>query len=169
MSRSINRVKSAAAGLGLDIEVDLMPVSTRSAKEAALACKCFIDQIVKSLVFEGTKTGQLKLCLVSGRHELNLTKLGELLGEQLKRADPKRVRAETGFAIGGVAPFGHLHSIETWLDQALLEYTEVWAAAGTPNAVFRINPARLLQVLNMKTFSNDNDSKRCKEFSSQWN
>lgn len=154
MSKSINRVTETAKALGLDITVQTMPETTRSAADAAQACGCAIGQIVKSLVFEGTRSGALKLVLVSGRHDLNLDLAVEVFGEPLKRADPKRVRAETGFAIGGVSPLGHLTQPDTWMDQDLLQYQGVWAAAGTPNAVFCVDPSRLARVLEAQIFTN---------------
>lgn len=143
MSKSVKRVEQAARDEGLDITVRRMPDSTRTAADAARACDCEVAQIVKSLIFEGRESGALKLLLVSGAHEVDLTQARTLFGEDLTRADPKRVRAETGFAIGGVSPIGHLTAIDTWMDSALLRHDLVWAAAGAPNAVFSIAPKAL--------------------------
>jgi prolyl-tRNA editing enzyme YbaK/EbsC (Cys-tRNA(Pro) deacylase) len=143
MSKSVKRVEQAATAAGLQVVVQRMPDSTRTASEAAQACGCTVAQIVKSMIFEGAESGALKLLLVSGAHEVDLTRAEALFGERLARADPKRVRAETGFAIGGVAPIGHLSPIETWIDTTLAQHDVVWAAAGAPNAVFRVNPAAL--------------------------
>lgn len=142
-SESVRRVTAAAATLGLDVAVRRMPASTRTAAEAAQACDCEIGQIVKSLVFEGAVSGGLTLFLVSGAHALNEVAAEEAIGEPLRRADPKRVRAETGFAIGGVSPIGHLAPIRTVFDAHLSRYDVVWAAAGAPNAVFSVAPAAL--------------------------
>ena len=144
MSKSVKRVEQAAKRLGQDISVEFMPESTRTALDAAKACNCDVGEIMKSLVFEGAETGNLKLLLVSGKHDVNLDDAQAIFGEALNRADPKRVRSETGFAIGGVAPIGHLCALETWMDRALLDYSTVWAAAGRPNAVFEICPNALL-------------------------
>lgn len=104
MSKSVKRVKKAIGELGLTVSVQRMPETTRTAQDAAVACGCEVGQIVKSMIFEGVETGKLKLLLVSGQHDVDLTKAPELFGEPLTRADPKRVRSETGFAIGGVSP-----------------------------------------------------------------
>lgn len=154
MSRSIKRVSDAARALGLDLVVRRMAETTRSAADAAKACDCEIGQIVKSLIFEGTQSETLKLILVSGRHDLDLDQSHTIFGEPLRRADPKRVRYETGFAIGGVAPIGHLSELVIWMDDALLQYREVWAAAGAPNAVFCINPKRLAHLPGVRLFTN---------------
>lgn len=143
MSKSVRRVEEAAKSAGLEITVRWMPESTRTATEAAQACECAVAQIVKSMIFEGAETGTLKLLLISGQNTVDPQKMTGILGESLSRANPKRVRDETGFAIGGVAPIGHLSEIETWIDSSLLSHDRVWAAAGAPNAVFSISPQAL--------------------------
>lgn len=150
MSKSVRRVERAAEVAGLDVTVLRMPDSTRTAAEAARACGCGVGQIVKSMIFEGAESGALKLVLVSGAHDLDLARSGALFGEALIRADPKRVREETGFAIGGVSPIGHLAPLETWMDVALLAHEVVWVAAGAPNAVFSIAPETLKRVSGAK-------------------
>ncbi|WP_299737341.1 YbaK/EbsC family protein [uncultured Roseobacter sp.] len=150
MSKSIRRVEEAARAASLQIEIERMPDSTRTASEAAEACACSVAQIVKSMVFEGASTGKLKLLLISGKHDVDLGKAKVLFGEELIRADPKRVRSETGFAIGGVSPLGHLSEIETWMDTELLAHDTVWAAAGAPNAVFSVAPEGLLTATAAK-------------------
>lgn len=152
MSKSVKRVEAAAQTAGLDVKIEKMPESTRTAMDAAKACGCSVGQIVKSMVFEGSETGNLKLLLVSGDHDVNLTKAKELFGEPLVKAEPKRVRAETGFAIGGVSPIGHLSEIETWMDAVLLDHGIVWAAAGAPNAVFCVSPHKLKRVTKAELF-----------------
>jgi len=152
MSKSVKRVEIAAQTIGLDVKIEKMPESTRTAMDAASACGCSVGQIVKSMIFEGSETGNLKLLLVSGDHNVDLTKAKELFGEPLVKADPKRVRAETGFAIGGVSPIGHLSEIETWMDAVLLDHGVVWAAAGTPNAVFCIAPHSLKKATQAELF-----------------
>lgn len=154
MGKSVTRVKQAARDAGLEIEVVTLPDSARTADAAAGSLGCDVGQIAKSLLFEGSNTGALKLILVSGRHTLNLTRAQELFGEPLGRADPKRVRSETGFAIGGVAPIGHLCTMDTYMDAALMEYDTVWGAAGAPETVFAIAPAKLLAVTGAKLFTN---------------
>lgn len=143
MSKSVNRVKAAAEAAGLGTEILRMPDSTRTAEEAAAACGCAVAQIVKSLIFKGGESGKLKLLLVSGSNQVDLAKAADLAGEPLERADPKEVREITGFAIGGVAPIGHLVPVETWMDDTLFGFETVWAAAGAPNAVFESAPEAL--------------------------
>lgn len=146
MSKSVARVEAAAKAAGIAIEVRRTPQTTRTAQEAADACGCAVAQIVKSLIFEGARSGTLKLLLVSGAHDVDPDIAARIIGEPLVRADPKRVRKETGFAIGGVAPIGHLAPIDTWMDMALADHDLVWAAAGAPNAVFSIAPMALKTV-----------------------
>jgi prolyl-tRNA editing enzyme YbaK/EbsC (Cys-tRNA(Pro) deacylase) len=154
MGKSVKRVEAAAQAAGLDVTIVTMPDSTRTAADAAGACGCAIGQIVKSMIFEGDETGKLKLLLVSGDHDVDLTRARALFGETLKRADPKRVREETGFAIGGVSPIGHLSEIDVWMDASLLDHPVVWAAAGAPNAVFAIAPSHLLAASGAALFEN---------------
>lgn len=146
MSRSIERVRAAAAEAGLTIEVFRMGASTRTAEEAARQCGCAVEQIVKSLVFEGVGSGRLYLFLVSGADRLDLEKAAALVGEKLKRADPRKVREETGFAIGGVSPLGHADAIACFADVKLQGYDLVWAAAGAHDAVFSTRPEPLLKA-----------------------
>jgi prolyl-tRNA editing enzyme YbaK/EbsC (Cys-tRNA(Pro) deacylase) len=129
--------------LGLPCRVVELPASTRTAQEAADAVGCAVGQIVKSLVFRGARTDKPILVVASGANRVNEARLGELAGEPIAKADVAFVRAHTGFAIGGVAPLGHPAPIETYIDADLLEYAEIWAAAGTPNAVFALSPADL--------------------------
>ena len=143
MSKSVNRVKAAAEAAGLTVEILRMPDSTRTAAEAAAACGCDVAQIVKSLIFKGGESGALKLLLVSGANQVDLEKAAALVGEPLERADPKEVREITGLAIGGVSPLGHMSPVETWMDETLLGFGTVWAAAGAPNAVFEASPDAL--------------------------
>ncbi len=152
MSKSINRVEAAALAANLNVKIERMPESTRTAADAAEACDCSIGQIVKSMIFEGSDTGNLKLLLVSGAHDVDLTRAKTFFGEPLQRADPKRVRTETGFAIGGVSPIGHKSEIETWMDAELLNYEAVWVAAGAPNAVFSVSPSSLRQITKAELF-----------------
>jgi prolyl-tRNA editing enzyme YbaK/EbsC (Cys-tRNA(Pro) deacylase) len=143
---SMERVAQDAARLGLAIELRVMDQSTRTAEDAAAACGCAVGQIVKSLVFENADTGALVLLLVSGDHNADLEYISETYGLKLKRCDGRRVRDETGFAIGGVAPVGHKAPIETFMDESLMEYDTVWAAAGRPDSVFRVDPKALAEA-----------------------
>ncbi len=153
MSKSVKRVEETARELGLDIAVLRMPETTATAEDAAKACGCDVAQIVKSLIFEGADSGALKLLLVSGANRVDLEKAAGQVGEPLARADAKRVRERTGFAIGGVAPLGHLTPVETFIDAGLLRHAKVWAAAGAPNAVFEIDPQRLVALTGAKEFN----------------
>ena len=144
MAGSIERVTQAASDAGLAIEVRRMGASTRTAEEAATQCGCTVAQIVKSLVFQGETIGKLFLFLVSGSNQLDLAKAAQLAGEPLKRADPRHIRDETGFAIGGVSPLGHLIAIPVFADRSLLAFDVVWAAAGAHDAVFSVEPSALM-------------------------
>jgi prolyl-tRNA editing enzyme YbaK/EbsC (Cys-tRNA(Pro) deacylase) len=139
----LDRVRKAAAALGLDIEIVTMPASTRTAEEAAAACGCSVGAIVKSLVFVGRHSKRPYLILVSGANRVDQDAVADVLGEPLDRPDARFVRDVTGFAIGGVAPFGHVTPLATRIDRALTGYDRVWAAAGTPHAVFAADPRDL--------------------------
>lgn len=154
MGKSTTRVKQAAIDAGLNIDIITLANSARTAVEAAAGLKCEVGQIAKSMLFEGTETGALKLVLVSGVHELNLTQAEKHFGETLGRADPKRVRSETGFAIGGVAPIGHLCPMPTFMDSTLMRFDTVWGAGGAPETVFEITPQALLKATNATLFDN---------------
>ena len=142
---SAKKVQSAADTLGLAIVVREMAESTRTAEDAAAACGVTVGQIVKSLVFAGAASGKPYLLLVSGTNRVNEKGVAAHLGEKLKRAEVDFVRELTGYAIGGIPPFGHATPLATYMDRDLLQYDVVWAAAGTPKAVFRVEP-KALQV-----------------------
>lgn len=150
---SMARVLDAAERLGLDITLKTMAQSTRTAEEAARACGCAVGQIVKSLVFEDADTGGLVLLLVSGAHNADLGHISERYGLNLKRCDGRRVRDETGFAIGGVAPIGHLAPLPVYADEALMAHDAVWAAAGRPDSVFEVDARKLVQAIDAKPIS----------------
>jgi prolyl-tRNA editing enzyme YbaK/EbsC (Cys-tRNA(Pro) deacylase) len=141
------RVAAAAATLGLAVAIRQMPESTRTAAEAAAACGCAVGQIVKSLVFRGTASGRPCLLLVSGANRVDEAAVAARIGEGLARPDAAFVREVTGYAIGGIPPFGHATALATWMDADLLAYPVVWAAAGTPRAVFSCEPARLRDAI----------------------
>jgi prolyl-tRNA editing enzyme YbaK/EbsC (Cys-tRNA(Pro) deacylase) len=140
---SAQKVQDAARALGLEIAVRVMDAPTRTAEEAASACGVTVGQIVKSLVFTGAATGKPYLLLVSGTNRVNEKGVARHLGEKLARPDADAVRALTGYAIGGIPPFGHDMPLATYVDADLLAFDVVWAAAGTPKAVFRVAPAQL--------------------------
>ena len=112
--------------------------STRTAQEAADRAGCELGQIVKSLIFKGKTSQKPILVLTSGVNRVDEKRISEYAGESIGRADADFVRAVTGFAIGGVPPLGHAQKMETYIDEDFLQYQTVWAAAGTPNAIFEL-------------------------------
>ena len=146
LSESARKVQTALQALGLSLQVVELPNSTRTAAEAAEAVGSQLGQIVKSLVFRGEVSGKPVLILASGANRVNLESVAALVGEPLGKADADYVRQQTGFAIGGVPPLGHSQALDAWIDEDLFQYAEIWAAAGTPNAVFRLAPADLLRM-----------------------
>jgi prolyl-tRNA editing enzyme YbaK/EbsC (Cys-tRNA(Pro) deacylase) len=150
MSKSLARVERALAQAGLAARILEMPGETRTAEQAAAAAGCALDQIVKSIIFRGEESGHVRLFLTAGGNRVSAAKASALAGEPLGRADADLVRAETGFAIGGVAPLGHLAPIPAWFDPRLIEFDVVWAAAGTPRHIFAAAPADLLRVTGAK-------------------
>lgn len=159
MHPSAQRVQNTLNELGFTGTVMELAASTRTAVEAAAAAGCEVGQIVKSLVFmlqtSADPAGQPVLVLVSGTNRVHEKHLGRLLAGVLARADADFVHDVSGFAIGGVPPVGHKTPLKTYLDEDLLQYEVIWAAAGTPNAVFPIHPQELLrisgaQVVNVK-------------------
>jgi prolyl-tRNA editing enzyme YbaK/EbsC (Cys-tRNA(Pro) deacylase) len=146
LSRSARRVADELRRLGADVTVVELPASTRTAVEAAAAVGCEVGQIAKSLVFRAATSGRPVLVIASGSNRVDTTLVGTHLGEDLERADAGWVREVTGFAIGGIPPLAHATEPVTYIDEDLLRWDEVWAAAGTPNSVFRI-PAASLQAL----------------------
>jgi prolyl-tRNA editing enzyme YbaK/EbsC (Cys-tRNA(Pro) deacylase) len=141
------RVQAAADTLGLPISIRVMPATTRTAADAAAACGCTVGQIIKSLIFKGSSTGSPYLLLVSGTNRVDEEAVAKRLGESVMRPDAAFVRDATGYAIGGVPPFGHHSRLVPYLDRDLLQYETVWAAAGTPNAVFAVDPAKLREAV----------------------
>jgi Cys-tRNA(Pro) deacylase len=144
LKAAAQRVADALAAAGVDAEVRTYAESTRTAEEAAVAVGATVGQIVKSLVF--LADGQPILALVSGANRLDNTKLARITGAKITRADADTVRTATGYVIGGVPPIGHLEPLPVYFDRDLLQYAEVWAAAGTPNTVFSIAPDALLRI-----------------------
>ena len=147
---SAQRVRDEARRLGLDATIMEMAASTWTAPDAAAACGCEVAQIVKSLVFRGAESGKPYLMLVSGTNRLNETGVAAILGEALTRPDADYVREVTGFAIGGVPPFAHASPMQVFIDEDLVRFETVWAAAGTPRAVFAVSPSALVKTLGAK-------------------
>jgi prolyl-tRNA editing enzyme YbaK/EbsC (Cys-tRNA(Pro) deacylase) len=146
LSQSAQRVQDQLTRLGFEIQVQELPDSTRTSTEAARAVGCQVAQIVKSLVFRGEKSSQPVLVLASGANRVNEKAIGALLGEPILKADPDFVRQQTGFVIGDVPPVGHARKLRTFIDKDLLQHGSIWAAAGTPHAVFRLSPADLVKM-----------------------
>ena len=144
MASSIERVREALTQVGLEPRIVELQRSTRTASEAAATIGTSVPRIVKSLVF--LADGEPIVVLASGANRVDMLRLAGQLQKQVERADAERVRSATGFSIGGVAPLGYPSRLEVVLDRDLLQYDEVWAAAGTPNAVFPVQPPELVRV-----------------------
>ena len=151
---SVQRVQDALANLDISTDVKELPQSTRTAAEAAAAVGCHVGQIVKSLVFQTKSSQKPLLVLTSGSNQVNEDHVGTLIGEEIQFASAQFVRDETGFAIGGVSPFGLSQKIPIFVDKDLLEHPIIWAAAGSPNAVFRIRPMELVSATSGQVISN---------------
>ncbi|ERB62750.1 YbaK/EbsC family protein [Vibrio coralliilyticus OCN008] len=128
---------------GQDFVVQEMPSSTRTALDAAESIGCTVSQIAKSLIFKHGETGEPVLVVASGSNMVCANKVREATGIVLTKADASFVRDKVGYAIGGVPPVAHNSSVHTILDKDLNQYSEIWAAAGTPNSVFKLNPQKL--------------------------
>jgi prolyl-tRNA editing enzyme YbaK/EbsC (Cys-tRNA(Pro) deacylase) len=157
MQPSAQKVQDILRELGYQGNVIELEASTRTAVEAAQAAGCEVGQIVKSLVFilspasggEGTPV----LVLVSGPNRVHEKHLGRFLGGNIVRPDAETVRKITGFAIGGIPPVGHISPLMTLIDDDLLQFSTVWAAAGTPNAIFPISSSQLVEISKGKVIS----------------
>ncbi|MCC7512008.1 MAG: YbaK/EbsC family protein, partial [Anaerolineae bacterium] len=143
LSASAQKIQDLLRELGYDYVVLERAESTRTAQEAADRAGCELGQIVKSLIFRGKGSGKPILVLTSGANRVDEKRIAEYAGEAIGKADADFARAVTGFAIGGVPPIGHPEKIETYLDEDFLQYETVWAAAGTPNAIFELKTVDL--------------------------
>lgn len=146
MNKNVQKVQTALRAYGIDAKIVEFPQSTRTAQEAADAIGCTVAQIVKSLIFCTANTVQPILVLTSGVNRVNEKIIETLVGEKIKKADAEFTKNTTGFVIGGVAPIGHLQKIRTFIDEDLLQYAQVWAAAGTPHTVFCLNSSDLQRI-----------------------
>ena len=142
----MNRFESWLASTDLSVTVKEFPQGTRTAVDAARAVGCDVGQIVKSLVF--VAGGKPVVALVSGANRLDEKRLAAVAGEPVVKADADTARTATGYAIGGVPPFGHSTDVPVFMDRELLEHRVVWAAAGRPDSVFEIEPERLRELSN---------------------
>jgi len=143
LSAGARRFQEYLRQQGFAHQVVELPDSTRTAKEAAQAVGCQLGQIVKSLVFKTVHNQTPVLVLASGPNRVDERRVSELAGEPIEKADADFVRQHTGFAVGGVPPLGHTELVSTFIDETLLGYETLWAAAGTPHAVFQLTPADL--------------------------
>ncbi|TMG68421.1 MAG: YbaK/EbsC family protein [Chloroflexi bacterium] len=146
MVGALNRFESWLASTDLSVTVKEFPQGTRTAVDAARAVGCDVGQIVKSLVF--VAGGKPVVALVSGANRLDEKRLAAVAGEPVVKADADTARTATGYAIGGVPPFGHTTDVPVFMDRELLEHRVVWAAAGRPDSVFEIEPDRLRELSN---------------------
>jgi prolyl-tRNA editing enzyme YbaK/EbsC (Cys-tRNA(Pro) deacylase) len=153
LSPSARKVQAALNALGMQCSVVELSDSTRTAKDAAQAVSCEVGQIVKSIVMMGRTTHRPVMVVTSGSNRVNEGKIGEILQEPIEKADAEFVRFHTGYAIGGVPPVGLSDEVVTFIDEDLLKYSTVWAAAGTPQAVFEFNPQDLPHMTGGKVIS----------------
>jgi prolyl-tRNA editing enzyme YbaK/EbsC (Cys-tRNA(Pro) deacylase) len=150
LSASAQKIQNLLNSLGYDCTVIEHAESTRTAQEAADRAGCELGQIVKSLIFRGKTSGKPILVLTSGANRVDEKRISGYAGETISRADADFVRTVTGFAIGGVPPIGHAEKMETYLDEDFLSYQTIWAAAGTPNAIFELKTEDLQKMTNGK-------------------
>jgi len=150
LSSSAQKIQDLLIALGYKYTVIEHAESTRTAQEAADRAGCELGQIVKSLIFRGKTSNKPILVLTSGANRVDEKRIAGYAGEHIVRADADFVRAVTGFAIGGVPPIGHAQKMETYLDEDFLQYLTIWAAAGTPNAIFELTTDDLQKMTDGK-------------------
>jgi prolyl-tRNA editing enzyme YbaK/EbsC (Cys-tRNA(Pro) deacylase) len=153
LKSSAQKVQKELQARGLNCKVVQMQKTTRTAKDAARAVGCEVGQIVKSLIFKSKRSRKPILVVASGVNRVNEKVLGKQISEPVKMANPEFVREMTGFAIGGVPPVGHQNPLTIFIDEDLLQYEEIWAAAGTPHAVFKLTPDELKSITAGKVIS----------------
>ena len=146
LTPSAQKVQDVLDRFALGHQVQELERSARSAAEAAAAVGCSVGQIAKSLVFRTEPSNRAVLVICSGSNRVDERKVADAVGETIRKADADFVRDATGFAIGGVPPVGHARPLEVFIDADMLDYPEIWAAAGNPNAVFRLTPAELVKI-----------------------
>lgn len=143
---SADRVRQALAALGHAPDIREFSETTRTSADAAAAIGCTVGQIAKSLVFRAVGSNRAVLIIASGANRVDEKLVSGAIGDRIAKADAAFVRDKTGFAIGGVAPVGHTEKPIIVIDEDLLRHAEIWAAAGTPNAVFRLTPEALVTM-----------------------
>jgi len=146
LSPSAQKIQNLLNQLGFSYAVFEHAESTRTAQEAADRAGCELGQIVKSLIFKGKDSGKPILILASGPNRVNEKRIAEFAGESIVKPDADFVRAVTGFVIGGVPPIGHAQKMETYLDEDFSQFATIWAAAGTPNAIFELKTEDLQRM-----------------------
>ncbi|MDO6589678.1 YbaK/EbsC family protein [Loktanella sp. D2R18] len=152
MSKSLKRVILALSDAGITAAPLEMQSETHTAQQAADAAGCHVDQIAKSIIFAGRDSGQAVLFITAGGNQVDIAKASQAAGEALGKADAAFIRAQTGFAIGGVSPIGHRNPIRAFIDPRLDAFGQIWAAAGTPRHIFPISPTDLIALSNAQHF-----------------
>lgn len=153
LSKSAQSVQDSLSNQGIHAQVVELPASTRTADEAAKAIGCQVAQIAKSLVFRTLHSNKAILVLASGVNRVNEKAIAKHVGEEIVKADADFTRDKTGFAIGGIPPLGHKQQLDTYIDEDLLQYSKLWAAAGTPNAVFSLDSSIIENLTKGKVIS----------------
>jgi Cys-tRNA(Pro) deacylase len=146
LSKGSQRVQSLLEEYGLELNIVEFTESTRTAKDAAEAIGCQLGQIAKTLIFRCKGSGEPLCVIASGINRVDEKKLKSYVGEKIEKPDASYVLENTGYAIGGVAPIGHKKSMVIFIDEDLLGYSEIWAAAGSPNTVFKLTPDDLIRI-----------------------
>lgn len=150
LSPSAQKIQDHLLRLGYPYKVIEFHETTKTSSDAAERVGCSVGQIIKSLVFKGHHSGKAVLVLTSGANRVDVEKVANLAGDSIDRANPEFVREVTGFAIGGIPPIGHVSKIETFIDEDLINYETLWAAAGTPNAVFELRSNDLQKMTSAR-------------------
>ena len=153
LSGSAQKVQDALAARGFANRVQELPATTRTSAEAAAAIGCEVGQIAKSVVFKGKHSQKPILIIASGPNRVNEKKMAEFVSEPIEKPDADYVRQRTGFVIGGVAPIGHSEPVDIFIDEDLLKLESIWAAAGTPHAVFNLTPDELVRLTGGRVIS----------------
>jgi prolyl-tRNA editing enzyme YbaK/EbsC (Cys-tRNA(Pro) deacylase) len=143
-------VQAELDNYGLALNVVEMEESTRTSQEAANTVGCQVGQIAKSLVFKGEMTNNPILVIASGANRVNEKRIAGYVGEKIQKPNADYVLEKTGYAIGGIPPIGHIHKLSCFVDEDLMQYEWIWAAAGTPFAVFRLTPQQLTAITGGK-------------------
>jgi prolyl-tRNA editing enzyme YbaK/EbsC (Cys-tRNA(Pro) deacylase) len=146
LSPSAQQIQDLLNSLGYEYQVIEHAESTRTAMDAAERADCELGQIVKSIIFKGQQSGKPILVLTSGANRVDEMRIREYAREKIWKADADFVKTVTGYAIGGVPPLGHTENIETYIDDDFLQYETIWAAAGTPNAIFELRTEDLQKM-----------------------